>query len=75
MLSFDPMAGIAATLYFLGTFLYYLHIRVIFVLNEMEDMMDQTKSMISAILWPLHTVYHLLSFLFPAVFLGGDDDQ
>lgn len=69
MLSFDWMAFIAATIYFLGIYLHYIHILTIFHLLERYDELNFRRTIVHSLVWP----WTVLMFLWAGLF--GDDEE
>ena len=70
MLSFDPLVVIAATSYFLGIYLHYIHIFTIFHLVDKYEELVFWKVVLHSLIWPV-TVFH---FLWVSVF-GNDEEE
>lgn len=65
------MTIVAAILYFLGIFLYYIHQLSALHLSGNEDYSER-QAIFNAIVWPVRTIEHIVMFL---TFSGDDDEQ
>lgn len=71
MLSFDPMVVIAATSYFFGIYLHYIHIFTIFHLVDKYEELVFWKVVLHSLIWPV-TVLH---FWYVSVFDDEDEEE
>lgn len=63
------MTILAATLYFLGIFLHYLHLLTVIAFTGTEDA-DYRRVLLLSLAWPLMTCWYLWEIV-----LKGDDED
>jgi hypothetical protein len=68
-MNFDYMATGAATLYLLGIYLHYIHVKTIFHLLDKLDEVNKTKALFHSTVWPIT----VLTFLWQDI-MGVEDD-
>lgn len=71
-MSFDALLSIVGFIYFLGFYLYTLHVRTIFALQAPDERIDMIKLVINSLLWPVHAIEYLIMEMFD---IGGGDKE
>lgn len=69
-MNMDVMATTAASLYFLGVFMYYWHIMTVLTLTEHEGY-NGFRVMLLSIIWP----YNVVEIILRNIFNKDDEDE